>query len=161
MFSMVHLSIITSSTVQKPSRLSNEISKIWKWVNHVWSQIPCRHRSIGKFQHQNNISVHVYGCEDQKIFLLGITTMRIARHRVNLLYITAGETSHYVLLKDLSRLIQRQNNNTTTKDISGNIVYMTKSVKGYWKKTFGKMQDTRGTKNEAPRNWRQEGAWQS
>ena len=29
------------------------------------------------------------------------------------------------------------------------------------KKPFGKMQVTRGTKNQALRNWRQEGAWQS
>ena len=30
------------------------------------------------------------------------------RHHMNLLYITAGETSHYALLKDLSRLISTQ-----------------------------------------------------
>ena len=51
----------------------------------------------------------------KKIFLLCITTTSIARHRMNLLYITAGETSHYVLLKDLSRLISRQNNNHNNK----------------------------------------------
>ena len=34
---------------------------------------------------------------------------------MNLLYITAGETSHYVLLKELSRLISRQNNNHNNK----------------------------------------------
>ena len=57
--------------------------------------------------------------------------MDIARHRMNLLYITAGETSHYVLLKDLSRLILQQNNNQNDKNISDNIVYMTKPVKRY------------------------------
>ena len=49
-----------------------------------------------KFEHQNNTSVNVYGCEDKKVFPLSITTVGIAKHCVNLLYITAGETSHYV-----------------------------------------------------------------
>ena len=40
-----------------------------------------------------------------------ITTMTVARHHMNLLYITADETSHYVLVKDLSRLISIQYNN--------------------------------------------------
>ena len=48
-------------------------------------------------------------------------------------YITVGETSHYILLKDLSRLISKQNNHNN-KNISDNIVYMTKPVKSYWKK---------------------------
>ena len=72
-------------------------------------------KDIDKFEHQNNVSVNVYGYEDKKIFPLSITTIGIARHRVNLLYITASETSHYVLLKDLSRLISRQNNNHNDK----------------------------------------------
>ena len=88
-------------------------------------------KDIHKYEHQNNISVNVYGCEDKKIFLLGITTMGIARRRMNLLYITAGETSHYVLLKDLGRLILQQSNNQNDKNISDNIVYMTKPVKRY------------------------------
>ena len=60
--------------------------------------------------------------------------MITASHPANLLYITAGETSHYVLLKDLSRLISRQNNNHNEKNISVNVVYMTKPVKRYCKK---------------------------
>ena len=68
-------------------------------------------KDISKFGHQNNISVNVYGCEDKKIFLLRITTMTAASHHVNLLYITLDETSHYVLVKDLSRLVSSQYNN--------------------------------------------------
>ena len=62
------------------------------------------------------------------------------RHHVNLSYITADETSHYILLKELSRLISRQNNNHNDKNISVNIAYMAKPVERYWKKQFGKMQ---------------------
>ena len=68
-------------------------------------------------EHQNNISVNVYGYEDKKIFPLVITTVTVARDHVNLSYITAGEISYYVFVKDLSRLVLRQyNNNCHKKD---------------------------------------------
>ena len=57
-------------------------------------------KHIVKFEHQNNISVNVYEYEDKKIFPLRITIMTVARHYVNLLYITAYETSHYVLVTE-------------------------------------------------------------
>ena len=41
--------------------------------------------------------------------------MTVARHHLNLLYISADETSHYVLVKDLSRLISIQYNNHNGK----------------------------------------------
>ena len=78
-------------------------------------QYPADIKDIGKFQQENNISVNVYGYKDKKIFLLGITTMNFARHHVNLLCITAGEKSHYVLVKDLSRLVLIQYNNDNNK----------------------------------------------
>ena len=51
----------------------------------------------------------------KKIFSLRITTVTVARHRVNLVYITAGEKSHCVLVKHLSRLVLRQYNNDNNK----------------------------------------------
>ena len=72
-------------------------------------------KDTGKFEHQNNISVNLYGCKNKKIFPLPITTIFVARHYVNLSYITADETSHYILVKDLSRLVSRQYNNHKNK----------------------------------------------
>ena len=66
---------------------------------------------IGKFEHPNNISVNVYGHEDIKIFPLLISTITVGRHHATLLYINAGEKSHFVLVKDLSRLVSSQYNN--------------------------------------------------
>ena len=43
------------------------------------------------------------GKKIKKIFLLCITIMTTARHNLNLLYVTADETSHYVLVKVLNR----------------------------------------------------------
>ena len=50
-----------------------------------------------------------------KIFPLRITTITVARHHVNLLYITAIDTSHYVLVKDLSKLVSSQYNDNCDK----------------------------------------------
>ena len=84
-------------------------------LNMSGVKYPVDIKEIDKFEHQNNITVNVYGCENKKIFPLRITTTGIGRHCMNLSYITAGETSHYVLLKDLNRLISRQNNNHNDK----------------------------------------------
>ena len=51
----------------------------------------------------------------KKIFPLCTTTMTTARHDINLLYITADETSHYVLVKYLRRLVSKQYNNHNNK----------------------------------------------
>ena len=77
-------------------------------------EYPVDIKDIGKLEHQNNISVNVHGYEDQ-IFSLRITTTTVARHYVNLLYITADETSHYVLVKDLNTLILIQYDNHNGK----------------------------------------------
>ena len=56
-------------------------------------------KDISKSERQYNISVNVYGYKHKKVFLLCIATMTAARHHVSLLYVTAGEESHYVLAK--------------------------------------------------------------
>ena len=88
MFSVVHPSVVTSSTAQ-----SYKVSKHREYeheLNMSRIQYPADIKDIGKFEHQNNISVNVYGYEDKKIFPLRITTVIVARDLVNLLYITAG-----------------------------------------------------------------------
>ena len=78
-------------------------------------QYPVDIKGISRFEHQNNISVNVYGYKDKKIFLLRITTAAVARHHVNLLYIIAVEKFHYVLVNNLSRLVSSQYNNHKSK----------------------------------------------
>ena len=92
----------------------DRVSKYWRCehdLNMSRIQYPVDINDIAKFEHQNNIGVNVYGYEDKKIFLLRITTITTASHHVSLLYITADKTSHYVLVKDLSRLVSIQHNN--------------------------------------------------
>ena len=63
-------------------------------LNMPGVKYPVDIKDIDKTEQQTNISIDLYECEDKKIFLLRITTTGIARHCVNLLYITAGETSN-------------------------------------------------------------------
>ena len=78
-------------------------------------EYPVDIKDIGKCEHQNNITVNVYGYEDKRIFSSRITTMTVTRHHVNLLHITADETSHYVLVKDLSTPVPIQKDNHNGK----------------------------------------------
>ena len=59
---------------------------------------------IGRFEAQNAVSVNVFGYEDAVINPLRLTELRDRPH-VNLLLLTDGEKRHYVLIKNLSRLI--------------------------------------------------------
>ena len=69
-------------------------------------EYPVAVKDIDRFENQNNISVNVYGLE-KAVFPIRITKQN-NRHHVDLLYISEEETSHYVLIKDLSRLITKQ-----------------------------------------------------
>ena len=105
---MVHPVQHNSYTVSKYREYEHEL-------NMSGIQYSVDVKDIGEFEHQNKTSVNVCGYEDKKIFPLRITTVTIARDHVNLLYVTAGETFHYVLVKDLSRLISGQYNNYNNK----------------------------------------------
>ena len=88
------------------------------------------------------------GAKIKKIFPVGITTMSVAKNRMNLLYIIADETSHYILVQDLSRLVSRQYNNHKNKTY-----FCLHCLHG--------CSSEEETKNRAPGTWRQEGTWQS
>ena len=77
---------------------------------------------IGKFERQNNISVNVYSFEAEKgstVFPLRLTSQKRDRH-VNLLYTPNhehGDVGHFVLIKDLSRLVSAQLSKHEKKEI--------------------------------------------
>ena len=72
-------------------------------------EYPVAARHYGKFENQNNnISINVFGYEDKKIFPLYITKQTEKQHHVNLLLYQEEGKSHYVLIKDLSRLVRSQ-----------------------------------------------------
>ena len=94
---------------------------------------PIDKKDIGKFEHQKNISVNVYGCEDKKVLPLRISTMTVARHHVNLLHITAGKRLITYWWKTWADCYRDYIIITTANSISANIVYISAPVKRYWK----------------------------
>ena len=71
-------------------------------------EYPVALSDIDKFEHLNHISVNVLGVEDKDIFPLRVSRERYDR-KVTLMLITKGEKRHYVLVKNLSRLLHDQN----------------------------------------------------
>ena len=70
---------------------------------------PVKVKAIDRFEKLNiEISVSVFGLDEKTVFPMRITQKQNARHHVNLLYISEDEVSHYVLIKDLSRLVSKQ-----------------------------------------------------
>lgn len=60
---------------------------------------------IKHFEKKNNISINIFGLEKNDIFPLQITDKRLAKHHVNLLIFSKGETRHYCLIRNMSRLM--------------------------------------------------------
>jgi len=77
-------------------------------------EYPVAVKDINRFENLNNISVNVYGL-DQKVFPMRITKKHDARHHVDLLYLAKDEGGHYVLIKDMSRLVSKQLSKNTLK----------------------------------------------
>ena len=68
MFSVVHPSVVTSGTVQygnHPTRVS-KYQEYEHELNMSGIQYTVSIKGIGTFEHQNNISVNVYGYKDKK-----------------------------------------------------------------------------------------------
>ena len=76
---------------------------------------PVALKDVDRFESLNDISVSVYGFEKEKVFPMHISPRKQARHHVNLLYLSKDESSHYVLIKDLSRLVTKQLSNHNGK----------------------------------------------
>ena len=77
-------------------------------------------KDITKFENQNNISVNVFGYEQEQqsngeikstVISMRVTEKKDARHHVNVLYFNEGCKSHYVLVRNKSRLLSSQVNN--------------------------------------------------
>ena len=79
--------------------------------------MPMKIKDITRFENQNNISVNVFGYEQEEqsngemkstVVSMRVTEKKDARHHVNVLYFNEGCKSHYVLVKNKSRLLRSQ-----------------------------------------------------
>ena len=70
---------------------------------------PVKLKDIDRFENLNeNISVNVFAYEEKKIFPVKIANAKGRQHHVNLLVITDNESHHFILIKNLNRLLVRQ-----------------------------------------------------
>ena len=70
--------------------------------------LPVSISHIDRFEKNNlNISVNIFGYEQNEIFPLRITKHTQRQHHVNLLYLKQGVQSHYCLIQNLNRFLHR------------------------------------------------------
>ena len=70
---------------------------------------PVRITQIGKFEKQNeNISINIFGFEENQLFPLYITKQKKELH-INLLLYSNDEQKHYCLIRNMSRLLNSLN----------------------------------------------------
>ena len=70
---------------------------------------PVAIKDIDKVEGNNNtLSINIFGLEGSTVYPLRISKTIDAIHHVDLLYISDNDVNHYVLIKNLSRLIRSQ-----------------------------------------------------
>ncbi len=71
---------------------------------------PVAVQDIPKFEAQNNLSINVYGFEDEEgLCVYHLTNHYDGRPQIHLLLLIDGEKQHYCLIKSLETLFLRQN----------------------------------------------------
>ena len=90
-------------------RIDEDLIKKSEELNWVGIEFPVKLKKIDKFEKNNpDISINVFGYEDEKPYPLRISQFVDRTHCVDLLFITNKDTDHYCLIKSLSRLLSTQ-----------------------------------------------------
>ena len=93
-------------TNHNPQRVNN-YSQYQDELNMTGITFPASLRDIAQIERQNNLSINVYGIEKEIVFPLAISSSQ-SNHHIDLLYINSDEVGHFVLIKNLSRLVSKQ-----------------------------------------------------
>ncbi|XP_055856053.1 uncharacterized protein LOC129919224 [Episyrphus balteatus] len=79
-----------------------------KVLNLNGMEFPMSLKNISKFEKLNNLSVNVYGLENNVLVGPLFYTSEKKEKHVNLLYLENGENGHYCWIKNLNRLVSSQ-----------------------------------------------------
>lgn len=113
-------------TKEHPEELYHYNKLVDDKLNWEGVKFPTGNRDIDRFEENNNglVSINVYEVDsilnDDKVISVRTTKVREAKHHINLLriYDDDNDNSHYVVIKNLSRLLNKQlNKNTKPKHI--------------------------------------------
>ena len=103
---------VDCNTNRVPNRVAN-YTDFEAELDMAGIAFPVTTGDIGRFEAQNAVSVNVFGHEDAVVYPLRLTELRDQPH-VNLLLLADGEKRHYVLVKNLSRLIAQRSSHPRT-----------------------------------------------
>ena len=94
-----------------PERITKILQLQAKKLNWKDLKFPLELKDISRFENVNEVSVNVYGYNQNEIYPLRVSTRTsdlCDSHHVNLLLISEGEKKHYCLIKSMSRLLASQ-----------------------------------------------------
>ena len=92
------LSQILQTCKQKPTKVVDR--EFFKQINFKGVKFPVHKTDYAKIENQNNISIDVFGYEDETPYRI-YTSKHIFERHVDLL----SENFHYVLIKDFNRFM--------------------------------------------------------
>ena len=95
--------------LNNPERLPKIIKKKMSNYNIKGMNFPCGFSDINKFENNNNISINVFGFDDEKeyVFPLRISNKEGKNH-IDILLIESNGEKRYCLIKNMSRLLLSQ-----------------------------------------------------
>ncbi|XP_065667913.1 uncharacterized protein LOC136088164 [Hydra vulgaris] len=99
-----------------PERVDKELKNQAEKINWDKIEFPVSLNQITQFEKNNqDISVNVYGYENSEVHILHVSKNNDRKHLIDLLLISNGETNHYCLIKNLTRLLSSQTSNKHCK----------------------------------------------
>ena len=106
-FRWCHLAKLYSHQVKhNPQRISHYKPFLGS-VNYEGVEFPVSIKQISKIEAQNDISINVFGYENQQPFPLYVST-KLTETTLDLLLITQDQNQHYILIKDFDRFMFSQ-----------------------------------------------------
>jgi len=110
----VFLSMLLNPVTDNPERITKQLKEQTETLNFKNISFPVKLKDIDKFKkHNPTISTHFLGHDDEnKIYPLRISNIDERLHEVNLLLL---EDKHYVLIRNMSRLLTSQKTKHTEK----------------------------------------------
>ena len=102
-------------------------------------KFPCSRKYIDRFEEVNQglISVNVYKLLNEATITNRITKIKNAKHNINMLMVEKEDNHHYVLVKDLSKLVGCQyNKHKEKKQICPHCLRGSQSIDTFFPKTY-------------------------
>ena len=87
-----------------PQRIKKSDKSFVNEFNYKDIEFPVTIKQINKIEKQNNISISVFGYENEQPYPIYVSKEKFEDH-MELLFITENENKHYVLIKDFNKFI--------------------------------------------------------